>query len=783
VHAHSGADGITTVSRLRCCIVPQESEVNEHKNLSVGRTRIALHALLRDITYAGPLQVASIVAMLGALLLLTAGDAQAASVDGTGAALITVAAAAATSASGVAPGLAPESAGFRQAAERERDAETLNSLTAEGRLLLSRDHVQLPAYDYCSMSVAAAERGDFRDSVDAAARALVLAERTDNADLAALSKRDLAIAYSYAGDLDDAGRYANEALASHPKAPEQVFAPANKVLGDIALRRGDPQVALAAYNQALETASARYRPLVLLSITNAQIAAGDTASARKTFDSAGPPATSDLVPAYGRIEGNLLLAEGKPEEAKRAFEALLVKGGSSDANYDRLWAHEGIGRADLALGDKAHAREAYLQAVNDAEKIRARFRSDEFKTGLFGDTQAVFEQAIALTIDTGDYQAAWELSERSRARALLDVVRNRVDAGVDDTKLNGLVPELEQVRSVLRPDEALIEFHGLEKSLVVWVIRRDGLTGHTLPIARTDMDEAVTDIRNAIVRRRQSAITYGDKLYALLIAPLGLRENERLIIVPHGALHYLPFQALHNTKGFLIQSHAIALEPSASIAVQLALRQQQVASNLVAFGNPQIAPAYALPGAEAEVEGIAPLFASKEIFLQSAATRVSFSENAPAGRVLHVATHAEADTIDPLHSRILLAPPTQPADGPDSLLARDIYNLKLNAVALVTLSACETGLGRIARGDEILGFTRAFFYAGATSLIVSMWPVADESSALTMRTFYAQLTEGHEAIDAMRTAQLAVLQTPRFAHPFFWAPFDLMGGWRLSIAR
>lgn len=693
------------------------------------------------------------------------------------------AAAPAAPASGAAPGLAPESQGFRQATERERDAETLQSLTSEGRLLLSRDRVTLPAYDYCSMAVSAAERGDFRDSVEAAARALVMAQRTDNADLVALSKRDLAIAYSYAGDLDDAEKYAQEALASTPKAPEQVFAPANKVLGDIALRRGHPQDAIDAYNRALETASPRYRPLVLLSITNAQIAAGDTAGARKTFNAASPAPSADLAPEYRRIEGNLLLAEGKPQDALLAFTTLLSESGGSDANYDRLWAHEGIGRADLALGQRARAREAYLLAVDDSEKIRARFRSEEFKTGLFGDTQSVFEMAITLTVEVGDYASAWSLSERSRARALLDVVRNRVDAGVNDRQLNGDVPGLDVVRNGLKPNETLVEFHNLEKSIIVWVIRNEGLKGYTLPIARADMDAAVTDFRNAIVRRRPTAITYGDKLYALLIAPLGLRADDRLIIVPHGALHYLPFQALHGPDGFLIQRHAIALEPSASVAVQLASRELKVASNLVAFGNPTIAPAYALPGAEAEVRGIAPLFARQEVFLQSSATRVSFRENAPTGRVLHVATHAEADTIDPLHSRILLAPATQPADGPDSLLAKDIYNLKLNNVSLVTLSACETGLGRIARGDEILGFTRAFFYAGATSLIVSMWPVADESSALTMRTFYAQLADGHEAIDAMRTAQLAVMQNSRFAHPFFWAPFDLMGGWRLSIAR
>jgi CHAT domain-containing protein/predicted negative regulator of RcsB-dependent stress response len=757
--------------------------VNALNGLLIGRTRIALHTMLTDRVLAGQSRAAWPRALVLSLLLLAAsGAAQAASAGGADPAPAAKAAAAASGGAGNAA-LAPESQGFREAAERERDAETLQSLTAEGHLLLSRDHVRLPAYDYCSMSVAAAERGDFRDSIDAAARALVVAQQTDNADLVALSKRDLAIAYSYAGDLDDAERYAKEALASQPKAPEQVFAPANKVLGDIALRRGDPQAALAAYNHALETASPRYKPLVLLSVTSAQIAAGDTAAARKTFDAAGPPATSDLAPAYRRIEGNLLLAEGKPEDARHAFETLLGKGDSSDASYDQLWAHEGIGRAYLALDDKPRAREAYLAAVDDSEKIRARFRSDEFKTGLFGDTQSVFEEAIALTLDTGNYEAAWNLSERSRARALLDVVRNRVDAGVDDQQLNGQVPGLDVVRRMLKPNEAIVEFHSLKKALVVWVIRSDGLTGHTLPIARADMDAAVTDFRNAIVRRRPTALTYGDKLDALLIEPLALRENERLIIVPHGALHYLPFQALHSADGFLIQRHAIALEPSASIAVQLAQRQQQVAGNLVAFGNPQIAPAFALPGAEAEVRGIAPLFAKNEIFLHSDATRVSFRDNAPTGRVLHVATHAEADTIDPLHSSILLAPAAQPADGPDLLLAKDIYNLKLDHVSLVTLSACETGLGRIARGDEILGFTRAFFYAGATSLIVSMWPVADESSALTMRTFYTQLTDGHEAIDAMRTAQLTVLQNPRFAHPFFWAPFDLMGGWRLTVAR
>ncbi|KDR33466.1 hypothetical protein BG57_08010 [Caballeronia grimmiae] len=670
----------------------------------------------------------------------------------------------------------------RQAEARVRDAETIATLSQEGRLLLSRDQVKLDGYAYCSMSVAAAERGDFRESIEAASRALVVAAQTDNANLAALSRRDLAIAYSYAGDLPDAERYAKEAIAAGAGNPQQVLAPSHKVLGDIAARRGDPAGALGEYQAALAAASPRYRPMVLLSITNAQIATGDAAGARATFEQTAGVDDSLLAPLRKRIEGNLLLAENKPQAALDAFAASAAKGGS-DASYDKLWAQEGMGRAYLALGDRRKARDAWLAALDESESIRARFRSDEFKTGLFSDTQTVFEETIALVVEDGDYAQAWTLSEKSRSRALLDVVRNRLAANVDETQLNGRALSLDDVRAALKPGEAIVEFHGLPDRMIAWVVRADGIQGFTLPIARKDMALAVNDFRSAIVRGRPQALTYGAKLDALLIAPLSLRPGERLVIVPNGALHYMPFQALRNANGFLIQRHALALAPSASIAVQLVRRPQRIASDLVAFGNPRIAPEFDLPGAEAEVRAISPLFAKREAFLQGDVTRKTFSDNAPAGRIVHVATHAQADTIDPLHSRVLLAPATQPADGPDPMLAQDIYNLKFDSVALVTLSACETALGRIERGDEIMGFTRAFFYAGASALLVSMWPVADESTALTMRTFYGSLTKGAEAIDAMRDAQLAVLANSKFAHPFYWAPFDLMGNWRLTVAR
>jgi CHAT domain-containing protein len=127
---------------------------------------------------------------------------------------------------------------------------------------------------------------------------------------------------------------------------------------------------------------------------------------------------------------------------------------------------------------------------------------------------------------------------------------------------------------------------------------------------------------------------------------------------------------------------------------------------------------------------------------------------------------------------VLLAP-----DDKDSgrLEAREIFDLDLSRVRLVTLSACESGLGKVDRGDEIIGFTRSFLSAGVSGLIVSLWPVSDESTELLMSTMYESLRSGRSAQDAMRAGQVALLKDRRFQHPFFWAPFNLVGNWRLTV--
>ena len=675
------------------------------------------------------------------------------------------------------------------ALERQRDADTLRGLTAEGQLLYQRERVKLDGYQYCSQSVTAAERGDFRASIDAASKALHIAQANHNDDLAALSKRDLAIAYSYAGDLANASKYALEALRHKAKNPQIVVAPVYKVLGDVAVREGKFDKAIEHYQQAVAGASERYRPIAQISLANTYIERGDAAQARALYEQIQLPA-GPLLPLFQRGLGNLLLAEAKPAEALQAFERAAQLASGNDAAYHRLWALDGIARSQLALGDAAAARARFIEAAQLADGIRARFRSEEFKAGLFGDVQKIFERAIGLLADSGDHAAAWRLSEQSRARALLDLMRERVaPADAAQAAALKLQPTLAAVQAALRPGETLLQYHSLDERLLAWTISRDGIDGRSLPLSRSALAGAVDKFRQAMRNLRANPTEQAAALYGQLIAPLPIAADARLVIVPHGPMHYLPFQALRDGDAWLIERHALALAPSASVAMQLGLRDAAPAgaATAVLFGNPTNPAGEDLPSAEREVQTIGKLFSGAQVFTRQQATKARFEQSAGGSRsatggshIVHVAAHAEVDRLDPLSSRLLFA-----ADGADPgfLLAREVYGIDMSGVALVTLSACASGYGRIDRGDEMLGFTRSFLSAGASSLLVSLWPVDDDSTALMMGTFYDRLAQGEPAIAAMRAAQLAALKTPRFSHPFFWAPFNLMGDWRMTLGR
>ena len=667
-----------------------------------------------------------------------------------------------------------EAVASHQEQARLADTDTLLALSNDGALLYAQDTVKLSGYQYCSQAVTLAEAGEFRQSVRAASKALHLANTTRDPNLLALANRDLAIIYSYSGQLDKAEEFAREALRHPARDPKLVIGPANKVIGDVQTRRGDYAGAVVSYETALADSSPRYAPLVQSSMVNALIESGNASRARDILGTLAQPRDAQLAAQLDRTRARLLLAENKPAEALDLYRQLTTRKVGTDSGYYQLQAWDGVARSEVALGRKQAAAEAVGHALQGVDAVRARFRSEEFKMGLFSDLQSVFEHAVELYSDVGDARAAFEVSEHSRSRALLDAVRGRASVSAEATT----TIDIATLQGMLAADERVVQFHSLPDRLQVWVVGPTDIKSSSIDIRRDDLTELVEGFRNSVVRGRRSAIANADKLGAALLGPLGLQPGQRLVIVPHGPLHYLPFQALRIDGRYVIETHPVSVAPSMSIAVQLARRSPRIDAQLTAFGNPRIEDKYDLPGAEAEVRELAQLFPRNTVYLGTAATKSQFREAASITPMMHVAAHAEADQIDPLYSRILLAN----EGGKQSFLeAHEIIGMPMQRTALVTLSACESGLGRIAQGDEVLGFTRSFLSAGTSSLISSLWPVSDDATAILMGTLYAELARGRDIQQAMQAGQLAVLKVPRMAHPFFWAPFNLIGNWRLKI--
>jgi CHAT domain-containing protein len=188
-----------------------------------------------------------------------------------------------------------------------------------------------------------------------------------------------------------------------------------------------------------------------------------------------------------------------------------------------------------------------------------------------------------------------------------------------------------------------------------------------------------------------------------------------------------------------------------------------------------------LPATRGEVEQLAALYGdAAATFVGEQATEERVKQLAPQARILHFATHGLLDERFPLDSALALSIPEAPGGEQENglLQAWEIFErLRLHA-DLVTLSACDTALGKEAGGEGLVGLTRAFQYAGARSILASLWSVGDASTGELMERFYRYLRAGQSKDEALRRAQLDLLREPATAHPFHWAAFEVIGDWR-----
>ena len=340
---------------------------------------------------------------------------------------------------------------------------------------------------------------------------------------------------------------------------------------------------------------------------------------------------------------------------------------------------------------------------------------------------------------------------------------------------------LERMQSPLANDETLLEFCALDEGICAFIVTRKSLRVIQNVVDCQSAAKAAQRLRFHLQRYGANSdyvkmialhIAAGvsstlSNLYDMLLAPLlPLLNTKRIIIVPHGALHGLPFHAFLGPNGPALVDHEFVYAPSCSVwhAVQTrstAGSTPDAADTSVVFG----VPGTGYENVIQESLQVSRLLPGALLRQDRFATVAEFRCLASSAAFIHIAAHAEFRNDNPLFSGLRLA------DG--WLTARDIYDMQLGC-KLVTLSACSTGTVGVAPGDELMGLTRGFLIAGANNVAASLWPADDRTTASVMLRFYTHLCAGLAAPAALRLAQLETYEVEK--NPYFWAPFIIVGG-------
>jgi CHAT domain-containing protein/Tfp pilus assembly protein PilF len=606
-------------------------------------------------------------------------------------------------------------------------------------------------------------------------QALARAREADDRTNMSASLIQLALTYPELGRYDDAIRDGENALQIAREQETRVAeAEALYALGETERRRGQLETALERYAAGEEIARTLGDPELDWRLAYAR---GLTLEQTNRLE--------DAVAAYKRAVGiveavrSQLLEEryraGYIEDMFQVYVALVRLLLKLDRPREAFLYSEKL-RARSYLDLLNHASAPVLDPARQEEENELRERIRRVERAIKEETAkpSPEQRRQALELFSSELAGA----ERAYQNLLDDLRRSQPQYAAAHALE---VPSSEDVQESLPAGTGIIEYVIEEQGLAVFVVTKQALRATTVPIREVDLESKVSLLRDLILRADSDAwVKPAESLRQTLIDPIEqagwLEGLSKLYVVPHGVLHYLPLAMLPRAapKGrhFVMEDFAISYLPAAAVLVN-ENNNQSPESSLLA-----LAPARArLQFAGSEARSIAQYFPSHRlVLLGSHATEGAFKRQADHYSVIHFATHGFFNRLNPLLSGVELEPDR---DDDGRLEVHEILGLKLHA-QLVTLSACDTALGSgyftdVPPGDDFVGLTRAFLYAGSPSVLASLWEVNDRSTLRLMTTFYGHLTKDDKATALAEAQRDLVRRGGRFSHPYYWGPFVLVG--------
>ena len=504
--------------------------------------------------------------------------------------------------------------------------------------------------------------------------------------------------------------------------------------------------------------------------------------------------------------------------AKKTFLA-----GQVGAGFSRLDAYEGMVRVIIKEKKRGYQKEALLYAERVKsrtllEMLAARGARGVGKKGRevlardrrFQQEITMLRKRVSILTDLGPKapEGEKERVEQALNKTLQDYERFINEVKLKDTELASLITveatPIEKIQSLLDPSTTVLEYFTTKDKTYAWLITRDHVTVHELNLGKKPLLAMVNELllpnisnrsrrpeplitlstgkpqagetgRQEREKNRQRFLKAAKDFYRSILGPLddGIR-TDRLIIVPHGALHKVPFAALNDGKQFLVDKYALSVAPSSTVLDYVVKKRNRNLGRFLAFSNPET-DYVPLGFAEIEVSSISDLFLINEIYSRGEATEGRAKGRTSSPDIIHFACHGEFNDKQPMQSGLLLS---KDADNDGYLQVHEIFGLDLRNANLVVLSACETALSKIYGGDDLVGLSRGFIYAGTPSLLATLWEVDDRSTAILMKEFYENWhKKGMTKPEALRQAQVALKSMPRYRHPYYWAPFIMIGDW------
>jgi len=660
----------------------------------------------------------------------------------------------------------------------------------------------------------------FEDALEASQAATEQFTELQMAYELAKAKMYQGVAHLPLGAFDRAATLLQEARTLFTREGNEIYqALCDLYLSELALRQGrwDHAISLCeAANQIFLAnqldSKAAYAKLQLARI---HLQAGDLSAAKSLCDRALRRVKSLDAPALKyqcfHLQGNILERFDQEAQAYQSYKQAIehieemrstIRVDEFKATFakDKLKAYEDMVRLCLQDGSWEKKQEAfsYVEAAKSRALVDLLSNALRMKsrTGTQADQELIQRwNTLREELDwyynkLNEYESKPSPRPADLGRKLRENIRQR------EAELAKLLRELQMkdpeylslhgvsrvtsadIARHLAEDEVLVEYYVTGDDINVFVLDRSGLRmaqplGSTPPVLnrlRKLRFQLNKHFLNAdYVRKYEPTLLqftndHLQGLYQALIEPLAWAlAGKQLVVAPHSFLHYVPFHALFDGQAYLIDRHEISYCPSAHVFHLCRQRgpwKQNGRTPALIVGVPDAG----LPHIAEEVERVRSLIPGAEALVGEGARLDEIKRRAEHCRLLHLASHAVFRQDNPLFSSLKLAH--------SWLNFYDLFHLDLQA-ELVTLSACQTGVNKIFAGDELVGLMRGFLYAGAPSLVLSLWAVNDRSTAELMGALYSQLIQGHSARSALREAQLAIRE--RYPHPYYWAPFVLMG--------